>query len=386
MKLYHKYILRKAALVLATSFVVCSLSLAVMSLAKLGNDRNLAIPPLLVLKLLTYYNVFLSIYSIPISFLIACLVVFGRLSSDNELMALRASGVAPMRVFSTALALGAALSLLMLWLNGWAAPRSHEALADLRFSAFSLEAFFAPGKTRHVKNYTISVGARHGGMLEDVSITERSAGGRTTRVDAARGEIIDRRHEGKVQLNLYEVVFNITEDIATGEDGSDANGGSAAADGDPGAGGQRRLMDEKAKMYRIIFDFDDIRSRQGEEADKDDLTMRELLARRAVMLTRENTVLAGKYIFEFNKRIVFSLTPIVFAFLGVSLGVRVHRSERSVGSAMAGVIALAYYLLIIGIEKGVTARTVVPAVVVWIPSVVFAALGVALMLRVNRGR
>ena len=90
--------------------------------------------------------------------------------------------------------------------------------------------------------------------------------------------------------------------------------------------------------------------------------------------------------FEFNKRLVFSLTPLVFTFLGVSLGVRVRRSERSLGSALAAVIALAYYLLIIGIEKGVTARSTVPGVAVWIPCVAFLAVGVALTFRVNRGR
>ena len=70
MKLYHSYILRKVAFALAASVVVCSLALAVLSIVRLGKDRTLGIPPLLVIKLLVHYNVFLSIYSVPISLLI----------------------------------------------------------------------------------------------------------------------------------------------------------------------------------------------------------------------------------------------------------------------------------------------------------------------------
>ncbi|MBN1918576.1 MAG: LptF/LptG family permease [Verrucomicrobia bacterium] len=398
MKLYHSYILRKVALALAASVIVCSLCLAVMSLIKLGNDRYLAIPPVLVLILLAYYNVFLSIYSVPISMLIACLLVFGRLSADNELMALRASGIAPIRAFSTVLGLSVVASFLMLWLNGWAAPRSHAALADLRTSAFSLDAFFSPGRTVRVKNYTIVVGARRGDVLDDVSITERAADGRTTRVDAKHGQFVDRRAEGKVQLDLYDVEFNITEVIEQPADGGSPDAlsadapSTAAGHESPGTTTTRRLMDETAKLYQIIFDFEDIRSLHTGSTDKDDMTMRELLARRAVLLGRtderedDDTVQASAYLFEINKRFVFSLTPLVFTLLGVSLGVRVHRSERSLGSALAGMIALAYYLLIIGIEKGVTARTTVPSAVVWVPCVVFLAIGVALTVRVNRGR
>ena len=389
MKLYHRYILRKVALALVTSVVVCSLCLAILSMVKLGKDRNLAIPPLLVLTLLAYYNVFLSIYSVPISMLIACLLVFGRLSADNELMALRANGIAPVRTFSTALGLSVVLSFLMLWLNGWAAPRSHAALADLRLNAFSLDALFSPGRTVRVKNYTIVVGARRGDVLEDVSITERTADGRTTRIDAKHGECIDRRHEGKVELDLYDAEFNITEVVQEPADGTrETPPADPPAVDSPGAVPTRRLVDETAKLYQIVFDFDDIRAQREGSTDKDDLTMRELLARRTALLGRigrgrEDAVRAGAYLFEFNKRLVFSLTPLVFTFLGVSLGVRVHRSERSLGSALAAVIALAYYLLIIGIEKGVTARSTVPGVVVWLPCVVFLAMGVALTLRVN---
>lgn len=384
MKLYHRYVLRKAALVLIMGTVICSLSLAVISLVRLGKDRTLGIPPLLVVKLLAHYNLFLSIYSIPISMLIASLLVFGRLSSDNELMALRASGVAPVRVFSSTLGLGFALSVLMLGLNGWAAPYSHAALANLRYDAFSLDAFFTPGRTIPLKNYSLHVEAIKRGVLLEVTIMERSPEGRTTKIVAESGEFTDRRRlDGKVQLDLFDVQFFI-EDEPRAADGTMAtNPGSPEGDA-PGPGKQFVL--EKAKLYQIVFDFEDIKSRAGRLADKDDLTVRELLARRAVVRQQGDTALAGAYAVELNKRLVFSLTPLVFAFVGVPLGVRMHRGERSLGAAIAAVIALVYYLAILGIEKGSAPRFAVPSELVWAPCVVFLVLGVVLMARVNKGR
>jgi len=386
MKLYHSYILRKVALALAVSVVVCSLALAVLSIVRLGKDRTLGIPPLLVLSLLAHYNVFLSIYSVPISML--CLLVFGRLSADNELIALRASGVAPVRTFSTPLGLGLVLSLAMLWLNGWVAPRSHEALAKLRFDAFSLDAFFTPGRTIHLKNYSIHVGARKGGLLERVTITERSPDGRTTIARAEWGEYTDRRDEGKVQLDLCEVEFFVKDKPLSASAGGTAANAGAEGETAPGsqAGEGTELLRETAKLYQVVFDFDDIKSRAGQLADKDDLTARELLARRAVVRRRGDLALAGAYGFEFSKRLVFSLTPLVFAFIGVPLGVRVHRGERSFGSAIGVLIALAYFLAIIGIEQGIMVGGVVPSILVWVPCVGMLVLGVLLMVRVNRQR
>ena len=392
MRLYHKYILRKVALVLAVSAVVCSLSLAVLYLIRLGNERTLGVPPLLVLKLLVYYNVFLSIYSIPVSVLIACLLVFGRLSADNELTALRASGVAPLRIFSSTLALALLLCLPLLWLNGWAAPHSKATLTNIKFDAFSLDAFFAPGRTIHLKNYSLHIGATKRGILEEVTITVQSPEGRATKIVAEWGEVTDRRREGnKVQLDLWEVKFFIEEESSssgTGPEVAERAAGATAAET------TTQFVRENARLYQIVFDFEDIKSRAGKLADKDDLTMRELLARRAVLRSprgeaepsEEDAALAGAYVFEFNKRLVFSLTPLVFAFVGISLGVRVHRGERSLGSAIAVGIAVAYYVVIIGIEHGIKLRFVVPSVLVWMPCVALLGIGVVLMLRVSRGQ
>jgi hypothetical protein len=52
---------------------------------------------------------------LPVSVLIACVLVYGRLSADGEVVVLQASGVSPLKLISPAIALGVALSVF-LWM------------------------------------------------------------------------------------------------------------------------------------------------------------------------------------------------------------------------------------------------------------------------------
>ncbi|MCC7138688.1 MAG: LptF/LptG family permease [Planctomycetes bacterium] len=61
-------------------------------------------------------------FSLPFAYLLAVALVYGRLVSDRELVALRISGVHPRAVASPALSLGAVLGLVSLALTGWVLP------------------------------------------------------------------------------------------------------------------------------------------------------------------------------------------------------------------------------------------------------------------------
>jgi lipopolysaccharide export LptBFGC system permease protein LptF len=225
-----------------------------------------------------------------------------------------------------------------------------------------------------------------------VTITVRSPEGRTTTIQAGWGEFTDRRDEGKVQLDLYDVDFFIEDQPApsgakpttTPQPPTTQEGGEAAATAPATpAAPATQIVREKARRYAIVFDFADIKSRAGQLADKDHLTMRGLLARRTAARRQGDAALASACGFELNKRLVFSLAPLVFAFVGVPLGVWMH---RGLGSVFAVLVLGFYYTSILGIEKGIKVGLAVPSLLVWVPCVVFLGIGVLLMMRVSRGR
>ena len=58
---------------------------------------NKGVPVHLVLMMLVYISPAILVLTIPIGFLLSILVAFGRLSSDMEVVALKACGVSPLR-------------------------------------------------------------------------------------------------------------------------------------------------------------------------------------------------------------------------------------------------------------------------------------------------
>lgn len=70
-----------------------------------------------VAKLLPFIFLIALQFSVPATLLFSVCCVYGRISADNEIVALKSAGVSPMRVFRPAIILGVMLSLPSFWLN-----------------------------------------------------------------------------------------------------------------------------------------------------------------------------------------------------------------------------------------------------------------------------
>jgi lipopolysaccharide export LptBFGC system permease protein LptF len=72
---------------------------------------------------------------LPSAFLTAVIMNFGRLSADNELIAVRAAGIPLLRLVYPVLLAGVALSVLALYFQFELNPRAHAAISALRYDA-----------------------------------------------------------------------------------------------------------------------------------------------------------------------------------------------------------------------------------------------------------
>lgn len=70
--------------------------------------------------------------TVPMSVLVAVLYAFSRLSAENEVTALRASGVSPWRLVGPAIAGGVVMSIALLWFNDQVLPRANHQLKSLQ--------------------------------------------------------------------------------------------------------------------------------------------------------------------------------------------------------------------------------------------------------------
>ncbi len=100
-----------------------------VQMADLIFNKNVDI--FLILKLLAYSFPFILIFVIPVSVLLASLLAFGRLSMDNEIMAMRASGLPILKAVRPLFFVAVILALLSFVLNDQIASSSHYAYRKL---------------------------------------------------------------------------------------------------------------------------------------------------------------------------------------------------------------------------------------------------------------
>src|SRR5436189_205748 len=90
-------------------------------------------PPMIATSYIAYVLPFSLIFTIPWGLLTAILLVFGRLSADNELIALRSNGVSISRICIPLGGIAVICTVICLWLNVQAAPAAQEKLRSTIF-------------------------------------------------------------------------------------------------------------------------------------------------------------------------------------------------------------------------------------------------------------
>jgi len=109
---------------LAITFIM-TLGLSYQILQKAGARLTI------VLKALPFISPLALSFTFPIAILLATTLVYGRMSADNEITALRASGFHLMIIVWPAVLFGLVLSLFALGINSYLIPRCHYKLQKM---------------------------------------------------------------------------------------------------------------------------------------------------------------------------------------------------------------------------------------------------------------
>src|SRR6266699_5276564 len=119
MKLIDRFVSRELLVNVFFAIAVVSLVLVVGNIFRklLPLLVNHDVPMEYLITFMAYVLPFSLIFTIPWGLLTAIFLVFGRLSADNELIALRANGVSVTRVSVPLLVLATIFTAICLWLN-----------------------------------------------------------------------------------------------------------------------------------------------------------------------------------------------------------------------------------------------------------------------------
>lgn len=128
-----KYILREhAAPFFYSLFVITFLFLVDFLIRILSSVLNKGLEWIVVLEIVALNLAWMLALSIPMAVLVAALMAFGRLSGDNEVTALRALGIPPLRALVPVLLTGVILAAGLAWFNDRILPEANHRAAALR--------------------------------------------------------------------------------------------------------------------------------------------------------------------------------------------------------------------------------------------------------------
>ena len=144
MKILHKYVLKEhfGPLVFALSALTSLLLLNYIA-RQFGNLVGKGLPWTVILEFLGLSIPFTVAMTLPMAVLVSTLYAFSRLASENEITAMKASGVGLAKLLVPVMLGGGILALIMIGFNDQILPRANHRLATLQSDIASKKPTFA---------------------------------------------------------------------------------------------------------------------------------------------------------------------------------------------------------------------------------------------------
>ncbi len=340
-------------------------------------------------------------FTIPLASLVSALLLFGRLSADGEINAMRACGVNIWRIMIPLVFFGMALTALSVYVNSEVAPtgaaKRHDLLNNTTRSK-DLVKLLEPGHfIRDFNGVDLWFESREGDTLKNLLILEKMKNGATreTRCNYADLEV----GEGVITLDMHDVrITPFSED----EPGTATVGRlrHTIENANQNRRFKRKVGDllntellsrieridsceDSGDYTEALEDYE----RQSAELDYatsinrrvDKLSGRRRLEAYAIAAPKVRSELLT----ELNRRFALGMAPLAFILLGMPLGIRTSRRESNIGIAISLGVMLIYYAFIIATKALANIPSLHPHLIIWTPTVICAVIA-AVLIRKNQ--
>ena len=389
MRTLHRYLTRQIVATMLMTVVIFTFVLLLGNVLKeiLSMLVNRQATLMMAVQAIGLLIPFVLVFALPMGLLTATLLVFGRFSADQELTAVRASGVSLVAVITPVLLLSAAMSVVSAWVNLEVAPRCRVAYKRLLVQVgMSQASLLLPEKTfiKEFPNRIVYIGSIDDSNLKDVLIYNLDGEGKV--------DYYIRAREGKIEIDQSSQVIQVqlidAWRVGLMED-SEVPVPSYAAEtilsytNKP----DDNLKPEKIELSDMTFSELQAQLRQLESGRyTGPLQLPPDQAREKVRHIKEfQADITLPIRLQIHSKIAFSFASIAFTLVGIPLGIRAHRRETTFGIALALILVAAYYSFFIVGHSLDTKPEFFPHLILWIPNFLFQAIGLVLLWRANRG-
>jgi len=374
MKIIDRYVFRQIGLTTLIAVTVLSVVLVLgnvfRQIFELLVNKNA--PYEFLLTFVGYIIPFSLIFTLPWGFLTAVLLVFGRMSAEHEITALRSSGVSITRVCLSMFLMAVLCVGSCLWINLEIAPKAQArfklALYELAMHR-PLSMFTGDRVIDSFPGMKIYIERNDGEQLHNLIVFELNKESEPQKVIfARRGKIHTDEARHRLLLDLFDVRY----------EQRDAASPLSFA---------RIRQGITMQKTTLPISLEDLYERNQRRRPLSSLTLAELkfslenghfpelgsapLSASALSETRV----------ELNKRFSLSLASLALGLLAVPLAITAQRRETAVGFVFSLILAFIYFFMIImtGWVKGRPEWH--PELLVWLPNLLFLTLGVGMFRR-----
>jgi lipopolysaccharide export LptBFGC system permease protein LptF len=301
-------------------------------------------------------------YTIPWGFLSAVLMVFGRLSSSQEITSFRVAGLSLVRLAMPVFVIGAGLSALSLWLNVSVVPHSRATVFQLLYDQATrdpkslLKPGVVDGKAFNQDSDSVPkllIEGRSGDWVEGfhlyLSPKADSENRDTTYVHATRAAISVNESQRQLVLKLEDAYAEIRT-----EKGEVIPYGASVAE-------------------PVVFDLKDPKKPKPNSMSNEQI--RHEIETNSSLSKSQKLKLHTEIVTRYS----FSMACFAFAFIAVPLGLQARRRDSSMGLIYSLLIGAGYFLLTMMADQfksdsGATAM-------LWAPNVACVFIGLFLFRR-----
>lgn len=312
-----------------------------------------------ILMLLLYISPSFLIFTIPMALLLGTLLAFGRLSQDNEITALKASGISLYQLYIPVLLFSLGTYLLTSFLVFYGLPWGNRGfkstlflIAQSKADVEIKERVFSDefdGFVIYVDKVPIQ-----GKKMEGIMIYDERSKDKTNTIFAREGYLYNDPKSQEVILNLHHGEIHRFEPL------------------------NNIYQKMYFQSYDLRLELSSTFAKLGKKLKEHEMSIEEIKEK------IEKRRLVGEDItpqeVELHKRYSIPFSCLIFGLIGVPLGIQPRRSGRSYGLILSILIILIYYIALTASEILAMEKEIPPSWAGWAPNLLFGIFGIYLLI------
>jgi len=364
-KIINVYIFKEMVPPFTTSLIVFTflvLAGKILRLTEWMVNHGTHLEHVLLITLYTLPSVFF--FTFPMAALLASLIAFSRLNEDNEITALKSSGMSLYQIMPSVMGFSVIVYLLASFISLYLFPASNYAMAKVLFDAARSSA--SVGIKQGIFNDTIpnvvlyaNQISAHDQTMKGMFIFDERDPAFPNTILAQRGKIHSDSEQMSLNLRLEDgTMYMVNKEL------------------DSSSALHFTTYDLKLGLSEIMRKF------SSRNKDNEEMSLPELRERMGQF--EKGTIVYNKLLKEMHTRFSVSFTCLIFGLIGLPLGLMMGAKSRSYGAALSVIIFVFYYTLMTAASSFGKTGNLHPALSAWMPNLILGAVMIVLIWRAAR--